>query len=301
VILGAEEISAAQCGEAIAEARRVEANPPADLHVVEEVKAAAENHADPVHALIVALGHDPADVNYSPSGLGTLLLESGSGAQADRDATVQVHYTGWLLDGRSFDSSHSRGEPTTFPLSGVIPAWTEGVSAMREGGKVLLVAPPDLAYGARGAGGVIPPNATLVFEVELLAVKDYSSVDKGKALLVEKQIPIDGGVTTESGLFYVDTVVGDGATPTRADTVTAHYSGWLNDGTVFDSSIDRGEPLDFPVTRVIPGWTEALLSMRVGGTRWVVIPYDLAYGAQGRPPIPPKAALVFEMRLLGIK
>ena len=102
----------------------------------------------------------------------------GSGPEA-RSGPVQVHYTGWLHDpgqadghGRKFDSSHDRGQPFRFQLGGgqVIRGWDEGVAGMKVGGKRTLVIPPDLGYGARGAGGVIPPNATLVFDVELVAV-----------------------------------------------------------------------------------------------------------------------------------
>ena len=96
----------------------------------------------------------------------------GAGAQAAKGQEVKVHYTGWLLEGAKFDSSHDRGEPFVFPLGGghVIAGWDEGVQGMKIGGKRKLTIPPHLAYGERGAGGVIPPNATLVFEVELLEV-----------------------------------------------------------------------------------------------------------------------------------
>jgi FKBP-type peptidyl-prolyl cis-trans isomerase FkpA len=85
--------------------------------------------------------------------------------------TVRVHYAGRLADGSEFDSSIARGEPATFPLSGVIPCWTQGVAQMKVGGKATLVCPPDLAYGASGVPGVIPPEATLTFDVELLAIE----------------------------------------------------------------------------------------------------------------------------------
>lgn len=96
----------------------------------------------------------------------------GTGAEAKAGRMVVVHYTGWLTDGTKFDSSKDRDDPFSFPLGGrrVIAGWDEGVAGMKVGGTRKLTIPPELGYGARGAGGVIPPNATLVFEVELLEV-----------------------------------------------------------------------------------------------------------------------------------
>lgn len=99
-------------------------------------------------------------------------IEAGSGDLAEKGSMVSVHYTGWLTDGTKFDSSKDRDDPFNFPLGAghVIRGWDEGVQGMKVGGKRKLTIPPQLGYGARGAGGVIPPNATLVFEVELLKV-----------------------------------------------------------------------------------------------------------------------------------
>lgn len=105
-----------------------------------------------------------------PSGLVYRSLQDGQGVQPNAKDTVKVHYRGTFPDGKEFDSSYKRNEAIEFPLQNVIPCWTEGVQLMKVGGKAKLTCPSQIAYGARGAGGVIPPNATLVFEVNLIAV-----------------------------------------------------------------------------------------------------------------------------------
>lgn len=109
-------------------------------------------------------------VKTTASGLQIETLKEGTGATPKATDTVKVHYTGKLLDGTVFDSSIERGQPAEFPLSGVIPGWTEGLQLMKVGEKARLVIPPQLAYGAAGAPPQIPPNSTLVFEVELLDI-----------------------------------------------------------------------------------------------------------------------------------
>ncbi|MCX4164072.1 MULTISPECIES: FKBP-type peptidyl-prolyl cis-trans isomerase [Paraburkholderia] len=113
-----------------------------------------------------------SSVTTTESGLKYEDLTEGSGAEAVAGKTVSVHYTGWLTDGQKFDSSKDRNDPFDFVLGGgmVIKGWDEGVQGMKVGGVRRLTIPPQLGYGPRGAGGVIPPNATLVFEVELLGV-----------------------------------------------------------------------------------------------------------------------------------
>lgn len=111
-----------------------------------------------------------AGAKVTPSGLVFRSLQEGQGASPMATDKVKVHYRGTFPDGREFDSSYKRNKPIDFPLNAVIPCWTEGVQLMKVGGKAKLTCPPAIAYGARGAGGVIPPNATLQFEVELIAI-----------------------------------------------------------------------------------------------------------------------------------
>ena len=104
------------------------------------------------------------------SGLQYMVIKAGEGASPQAESTVQVHYSGTLLDGTEFDSSYKRGEPASFPVNGVIPGWTEALQLMKEGAKWQLVIPAELAYAERGAPPMIPPNATLLFDVELLKI-----------------------------------------------------------------------------------------------------------------------------------
>ena len=126
-------------------------------------------HAQADSGLAARAAAEPG-ATATPSGLVYRGLVAGSGPSPAATDTVRVHYRGTLADGTEFDSSHKRGQPAEFPLNRVIPCWTEGVQRMKVGGKAKLTCPPGIAYGARGAAGVIPPNATLQFEVELLGI-----------------------------------------------------------------------------------------------------------------------------------
>jgi len=117
---------------------------------------------------------------------------------------------------------------------------------------------------------------------------------------IEEQAAVAGAERTESGIVIQEITAGTGANPTAADTVQVHYHGMLRDGTVFDSSVDRGEPATFPLSGVIPCWTEGLQHIGVGGKSRLVCPPNLAYGPEGPPGIPGNAALVFEVELLDI-
>lgn len=167
----------------------------------------------------------------------------------------------------------------------VIPGWDEGIGLMRVGGKARLIIPPHLGYGAMGYPPVIPPNATLTFDVELVEIMPGPPD-------APQDLPADRYTTSPSGLKYADLAVGDGATATAGRTVTVHYTGWLTDGSMFDSSLSRGEPFEFPLGagRVIRGWDEGVAGMREGGKRQLVIPAALAYGSRGAGGVIPPGA-----------
>lgn len=121
------------------------------------------------NAVLDAAAQEPGAM-VTKSGLVYRSLKDGVGASPSAADTVKVHYKGTFPDGKEFDSSYARGTPIEFPLGRVIPCWTEGVQRIKVGGKAKLTCPSQIAYGERGAGRVIPPNATLVFEVELLGI-----------------------------------------------------------------------------------------------------------------------------------
>ena len=246
----------------------------------------------------------PTEVNNdelttTKSGLQYYDIVSGEGPEASEFSTVTTQYTIWVQDDAEYTYivSSAYTQPISFVVGRkdvVFPGWDEGVIGMQVGTKRLLIIPAELALGEQGAGD-IPPNATLVMEIELTDLYTPPQMT---------DIDEEDYTTTESGLKYYDLVEGDGATPEAGQTVVVHYAGWLEDGTPFDNSYDRGEPFAFELGSglVIPGWEEGLSTMKVGGKRQLVIPADLAYGEDGAGGvIPPGATLIFEVELLEIQ
>lgn len=238
----------------------------------------------------------PADALKAASGLASKVLTAGTGTEKPAAAdTVTVHYSGWTTDGKLFDSSVKRGQPASFPLNGVIKGWTEGLQWMVVGEKRRFWIPADLAYGENPGGG--RPGGLLVFDVELLAI---NAAPKPPAVPEDVAAAPETAEKTASGIASRVLKEGTGkAHPKASDNVKVHYSGWTTDGKLFDSSVMRGEPIVFPLNRVIPGWTEGVQLMVEGEKRRLWIPANLAYGENpggGRP----GGLLVFDVELIQI-
>ncbi len=257
-----------------------------------------------------------------------VMTKEGDGKQPQAGDYVQVHYTGRFLDGKVFDSSIERGTPFTFQLGKgqVIKGWDLGLQLLKVGGKANLYLPHELGYGAQGIEGAIPPFASLAFEVELLEILDEETYQKTEQAAQEKRrqayieammkqmqidMPLIEGYVREhqlpakqlpSGLVYAMKVEGTGTKAQRNSQVTVHYEGRLLDGTIFDSSYKRGEPITFQLgnRQVIPGWEEGIPQFSVGGKGTLLIPSPLAYGPNAVGAIPANSVLVFDIELVKV-
>jgi FKBP-type peptidyl-prolyl cis-trans isomerase len=238
----------------------------------------------------------PSDAEVTASGLASRVLQAGSGSESPAAAdTVTVHYSGWTTDGKMFDSSVKRGQPTSFPLNRVIKGWTEGLQLMVVGEKRRFWIPADLAYGENPGGG--RPGGLLVFDVELLDIQKAPEPPKVPEDVAA--VPANAEVRP-SGLASRLLSAGTGSEhPSKRDTVTVHYSGWTTDGQLFDSSVMRGTPATFGLMQVIPGWTEGVQLMVEGEKRRFWIPGKLAYGENPRNGAP-AGTLVFDVELIKI-
>ena len=234
----------------------------------------------------------PADAVKSQSGLASKVLVSGTGTvnPADTDI-VTVHYTGWVAaDGRMFDSSIARGNPSTFPLDRVMAGWRECVRLMTVGEKRRCWVPQELAY--RGQAG--RPTGLVVFDIELIETRRSPVIPPP-----DVKGPPEDAIRTSTGLAYKVLRPGTGTRrPAAWSRVVVHYTGWTTDGQMFDSSVARGTPATLDLDGVIPGWTEGVALMVEGERTQFWIPENLAYkGEAGQP----KGMLVFEIDLIRIE
>ena len=237
----------------------------------------------------------PGDAQKTASGLASKVLRPGTGTNhPNPEDLVEVNYTGWTTDGKMFDSSVTRGSPVKFPLNRVIKGWTEGVQLMVPGEKRRFWIPPELAYGTSPPPGA--PAGTLVFDVDLVSI---TPGPKPIPAPEDVAAPPKDAKKTKSGLAYKVLTKGTGKRhPTATDQVEVNYTGWTTDGKMFDSSVQRGHSVTFPLNGVIPGWTEGLQLMVEGEKTRFWIPVELAYNNQpGRP----AGMLVFDVDLVGIR
>jgi peptidylprolyl isomerase len=240
----------------------------------------------------------PKDAKKTKTGLLTKVLAKGTGKDKPKpEDKVKVHYTGWTKDGKMFDSSVARGQPTEFGVSQVIPGWTEALQLMVAGEKRRLWIPANLAYGdSPRMGG---PSGQLTFDVELLEIVAAPKPIPAPADVAK---PSAGSKKSDTGLAYKSLKKGKGTTkPTATSRVTVHYTGWKKDGKMFDSSVQRGEPATFPLNGVIKGWTEGLQLMVEGEKMRFWIPADLAYGETPSRPGAPAGQLTFDVELISIQ
>jgi len=280
----------------------------------------------------------PPDVRTAPGmfadGLQCIDLKIGNGPAAQIGSVVSFEYTGWLADtNRKFDSSYDRhAEPFQVLLGGkaAIVGLEEGLTGLKAGSIRRLIIPPALGYGDQGQPPNIPANATLIFDIIVQSMNNcpvaagtniYNSTSAATSTSIVGPVLPSGPsapppVTTTAstmlnGLQCIDLKVGTGAPVVTGNTVSIQYTGWFVNGKKFDSSYDDGgTPLSLPVGRGkgIRGIDEGLIGMKVGGTRRLIIPPALAYGAQGRPGaqgqppvIPPNATLIFDITLVSIQ
>jgi len=241
--------------------------------------AAPDIPATPKATPIVPL--DDPGLKTTASGLKYADVVVGTGATSSAADWVTVEFTATLQDGTLIGASQMRGGPATIPLSELakqVAGWAEGMSTMNVGGTRQIIVPPQLAYGDKGVEQVIPPNATLVFVVNLLATRPAPKVE------------------------ITDLVVGTGAAAASGMNLKVSYTGTLTDGKVIDSSASV-TPTEFVLSdgQVMPGWAQGLPGMKVGGTRVLTIPAELAYGAQGYGEIPPNATLIYQFELLDVQ
>jgi FKBP-type peptidyl-prolyl cis-trans isomerase len=267
------------------------------------------------------------NITVQPDENGIYYVEKvkGKGKSPAKDEYATVHFAVYKLDGEKLFSTYETNEPLDFQIGGRFenPGFQKVVEKMAIGGKAEAVVPSAMAFGAQGAGQIVPPFTPLFYEVELTGMMSKEQFDKKQAdieakkqtdaAMKEQQESVNlqkylkdnniKGETKPSGLIYVETTAGTGKSPVSGKKVKVHYTGKLLDGTKFDSSVDRNEPFEFTIGQgqVIPGWDEGISLMKEGGKATLIIPSKLGYGSRGASGvIPPFASLVFDVELLEV-
>ena len=247
------------------------------------------------------------------SGLKYNDIKVGTGTEAKNGDLIEIQFKGWIIKDSSdlfgdwsVDStkkadliadSYAMNQPMKFVLGteSFIKGSEEGIVGMKAGGQRAIVVPSNLAYGPQGMGP-IPPNTSIKVLIELVSTKEA---------VVAKMWDVDSTLfkTTASGLKYAIIQEGEGELVGKEKQATVHYSGFLLDGTKFDSSVERDEPFTFVagVGQVIPGWDEGVQLMKKGSKARFIVPANLAYGDRDLGKIPPNSTLIFDVEVLDVK
>lgn len=267
-----------------------------------------------VVALLAGCNNEPEVVTLD-SGLMFKDDSLGTGREAQANDLVSIHFKGWMVpEGDSVDlfsdwsddqdkgnlslgDSKMRNQPIKYVLNSdsFIKGTDEGIVGMKTGGTRTMIIPSKLAYGETGIG-FIPPNTDLKVVVELLEVKD-------RVVTEMWEVDPSSFKTTSSGLKYAIIEEGTGPQADSGKVVTVHYSGYLEDGTKFDSSVERDEPISFPVGfgQVIPGWDEGMKLLKEGAKARFIIPPSLGYGERDLEKIPANSTLIFDVELIKVQ
>jgi len=236
----------------------------------------------------------------TPSGLQVTEVEHGDGSIAKKGDVMSILYTASFKDGRVFDSQQDAEAPYRFRvgMKQLLPGFDEGVATMRAGARRELLLPPEIAYGQEGLAGTVPPDSWIKIDVKVLKIEPSPPPP-------EPWNEVGYEITTlSSGLQYIDFVVGDGKSPTPDSSVGIHFSAFLDDGTLFDSTVTRGQPIEFKLSEspLIEGLRQGLMTMREGGSRKLIIPPFLAYGEKGfKDIVPPNATLIYDVELIVVQ
>lgn len=246
---------------------------------------------------------DPKTINWKEIQPGVNICDEKAGAgQAAKPGTkIKIHYTGWTQSGRKFSSTkdYSRPYETLLGAGKFIPGFEAGLDGLKPGSVRWMKISPAKGYGAKSYA-MIPPNSTLIFRVEMVGAEiDEEMAQKMDFFPDTTELKFENG---PEGLRYAVIKPGEGETPAaKGAKAIVHYTGWLTNGTKFDSSRDRGQPFAFPLGggRVIRGWDIGVEGMLPGEKRILIIPPGLGYGSRGAGPIPADATLIFAVEYLG--
>lgn len=241
---------------------------------------------------------DGADSVTLPNGLKYYTIEQGEGPTAKEGDNAYIHYAAYLKDTSLFDSSRKKGEAVRIAVgkSQVIEGWDLAIQQMNEGAKLKVIIPPKLAYGIDGYGNIVPPNATVSMDLEMVKLSPEIKVKQWEADTTQS-------IELTSGLKCFVVQSGQGELIVKESIVSMHYTGYLTSGKIIDSSVKREEEFVVPagIGAIIEGWDTALMFMKKGGKYQLYIPASLAYGKEGYlPEIPANADLIYDIEIIDV-